>query len=160
MATLNVKRVIERVWNERRRLVTFFVVGITSLGLNLGLYALLSRVIWPSGPRTLENAIVVVIVTAVNFEANRHFTFAKQRSAGAVFRFGMVAIMAMALNSMLFWIGHAVLGLYDMLVIIMVTAVIAFFTFASHRLFTFHDNPWRHLRRLKRNGGHVGPPLQ
>ncbi len=160
MATLTPKMLVDRIWNERLRLVTFFVVGISSLGLNLGLYALLSRVIWPAGPRTLENAIVVVIVTAANFEANRHFTFAKQRSVGAVFRFGMVAVFAMVLNSLLFWIGHAVFGLYDMLVIIMVTAVIAFFTFASHRLFTFHDNPWRHVRRLKRRDSQDGSPLQ
>ncbi len=148
MATLMFSSIHKKLWAERRRLISFFIIGISSLLLNLGSYALLSRVLWPDGPRTFEYTIVVVVVTVFNFEANRHFTFeAAQRTWGAVSRFTLVALVATALNSFLFWIGQDVLKLYDFLVIILVTAIIAFFTFASHRFFTFHPDPWRHLRK-------------
>jgi putative flippase GtrA len=133
--------------DESRRLFSFAVIGVGSLLLNVGLYALLSRILWPQGNRTLEYLIVVVIVTVVNFEANRRYTFATQRSLGALVRFGLVAVIASILNTTLFHIGNSVLHLYDLAVIIGNILLVSLFTFSSHRLFTFHPDPWRHLRQ-------------
>jgi putative flippase GtrA len=90
--------------------------------------------------------MVVVVVTLFNFEANRRFTFASKRTAGALFRFGVVAVVASGMNTGLFWAGHSFLGLYDLAVIVANTLLVAFFTFSSHRLFTFHPDPWRYVR--------------
>jgi putative flippase GtrA len=143
-------KIIQRAKNESRRLFIFIVIGLSSLGLNLGLYTLLSRVLWPTGNRAFEYALSVIIVTIANFEANCHFTFRSRRSTGTLFRFGLVALAASVLNAALFWLGHAVLHLYDLAVIVGNTAVVAVFTFSSHRLFTFHPDPWRHVRGIRR----------
>jgi putative flippase GtrA len=142
-----VQRFIRLAKGESRRLFFFGLIGGASLAMNVGLYAWLSRLVWPGGNRTFIYAIVVVVVTLFNFEANRHFTFASKRSAGALFRFGMVAVVASGMNTGLFWMGHSLLGFYDLAVIVANTLLIALFTFSSHRLFTFHPNPWRHARR-------------
>jgi len=150
MAALNVRHVKDKVWAERKRLVSFFIIGVSSLLLNMGGYALLSRIVWPNGSHTFEYTLVVLLVTIFNFECNRHFTFGvAQRSWGAILRFILVGVCALILNSLLFWLGETVLKLYDFAVIIFVTAIIAFFTFSSHRLFTFHPDPWRHVRGRK-----------
>jgi putative flippase GtrA len=136
------------VRSEIGRMFRFGVIGVASLGLNVGFYALLSRVIWPDGSRTLEYVISTIIVTYLNYEANRHFTFdVRQRTVGAMGRFATVAVIALGLNASLFWFWHEVLYLPDLWVIVGSTLIVAVFTFSSHRLFTFHPEPWRLFRR-------------
>lgn len=155
-ASLNAGRIIRLVKNESRRLFSFGLIGGASLALNVGLYALLSRILWPEGNRTLEYVFVVIIVTLVNFEANRRFTFRSERSMAALVRFGLVAVIASCLNTVLFYLGQEILGLYDLAVIVGNTALVAFFTFSSHRLFTFHPDPWRHVRGKREEIGSQG----
>ena len=146
MATL-----VSRVWEERRRLVSFGIIGVTSLVLNVGLYALLSRFLWTQGSRTLEYTLVTILVTWLNYEANRFFTFDKKaRDPGSIGRFVLIASMATGLNSFLFWLGHVFLQVNDFVVIVCNAFLIALFTFTSHRLFTFHERPWRLVERLRR----------
>jgi len=110
----------------------------------------MSRVLWQHGPRTIQYSLVVCIVTWLNYEANRHFTFqTTQRSMGSLGRFTAVAILATILNGTLFWIGHEILHILDFAVIIVDAGLIACFTFSSHRLFTFHTHPWRLVKRMK-----------
>ncbi|MFH1620573.1 MAG: GtrA family protein [Patescibacteria group bacterium] len=146
------KRIIQTIKSESRRLFFFGLIGFGSLGLNIGLYALLSRILWPDGNRTLEYLIVVIIVSVVNFEANCHYTFASHRSLGALMRSGLVVIAASILNTVLFWMGHAIFHLYDLAVIVVNTFLVAIFTYSSHRFFTFHSDPWRILRQHKSEG--------
>ena len=146
MATL-----ISHLWDERRRLFTFGAIGLASLGLSVGLYALVSRVLWVDGPRTFEYTLVTIVVTWCNYEANRFFTFAKKtRDAGSVGRFMIVALIATCLNSLFFWIGHILLHVADFAMIVINTFLIAIFTFTSHRLFTFHERPWRMVERFRK----------
>lgn len=141
-------RVPEKVRAELRRFSMFVVIGTLSVALNLTIYFLLSRVAWPAGNHTLEYVITVTIVTWLNYEANRRFTFdAKQRSIGNMGRFATVAVIALGLNSTLFWFGHEVLHQWDLAVIVVATAIVASFTFTSHRFFTFHPDPWRHFKK-------------
>jgi len=132
---------------EFPRLFRFGIIGFASLGMSLGLYALLSRVVWQDGPRTVEYVAVIVVVSWINYELNRHFTFQSRPSAGAIGRFATVAVVATGLNSVLFWLGHEVLHVLDFAVIVANTFVVAVFTFTSHRLFTFHERPWRHFKK-------------
>lgn len=147
------RRLVSLFVRELPRLFRFGIIGVASLATILGLYGLLSRVVWPSGPRTFQYVLVLLLVTWLNYEANRSITFrAGQRSAGSMGRFATVAVVASGLNSALFWIGHEVLGFWDFLVIVVDTCLVAFFTFSSHRLFTFHPQPWRHLERFRARG--------
>jgi len=142
-----VKSVGNAVEAEFWKIVTFGVVGLASLGLTVALYAVISRVLWQHGPRTVQYSFVVLIVTWVNYEANRFFTFRQpQRTAGSVGRFATVAGIAAGLNSALFWLGHEIFHLGDFYVIIVNAFLVALFTFTSHRLFTFHERPWRWVR--------------
>jgi len=141
------RKILTAIHRERKRLMVFFVVGATANALVIGMYALLSRVIWVSGPKTFEYAVCVILGTIANFEANRHFTFAAARSYSAAIRFTGVAVVAIALSSLLFWLGHDVMHIHDIVVAVANVFIIAVFTFTSHRLFTFHPEPWRILKR-------------
>ncbi len=135
---------------EMRRIFRFLIVGLFSLTVTILLYALFSRWVWPGGPRIIEYALVTMIVTWINYEANRRFTFrAGKRSLSNISRFITVAVIAFFLNNTLFWIGHIVLHIYDFFVIVGLTVIVAAFTFTSHRFFTFHKNPWRFLHRFR-----------
>ncbi len=146
-----VKKIVVAIKNERRRLMIFFVVGITANALVIGMYALFSRILWSHGPKTLEYAICVILGTLANFEANRYFTFSAARSYSSALRFGLVAVVAIGLSSTLFWLGHDVLHINDILVAVANVFIIAVFTFSAHRLFTFHPDPWRHFGKSRLN---------
>jgi putative flippase GtrA len=142
---------VHAVRAELPRLIRFGLIGTFSMLCVIALYALVSDVLWSSGPRTPQYVLVVSIVAFINYEANRHFTFGKQnRSSGSLARFATVAVIATGLNSTLFWFGHDVLRLWDYGVIVGATALVAFFTFSSHRLWTFHERPWRFFERSPR----------
>jgi len=138
------------LWDERRRIASFGVIGVTALGIHLVGYALLSRVLWPSGNHTVEYLIAAIFSGTFNFEANTRFTFtAAKRSVDEVFRFVCVIIVGVCLNSMLFFIGHVLFHLYDLMLVVTNAFLVAGFTFFSHKFFTFHPEPWRHLKKLK-----------
>jgi putative flippase GtrA len=143
-----IHKAIDLFRKEFARLFSFGMIGVTSLAATVGLYALFSRVLWVGGPHTIEYVIVVVIVTWLNYELNRHFTFGNvKRSPETMGRFAMVALASIALNAIIFWIGHEMLHLSDFIVIIATAFMVAAFTFTSHRLFTFHPEPWRFLKK-------------
>jgi putative flippase GtrA len=136
---------------ELPRLIRFGFIGASSVVLVMAGYALVSRVLWPNGPATLEYVGVVSIIAWINYEANRHFTFGKQsRSRGSLARFATVAVVATGLNAILFWLGHEVFHLWDFGVIFGASVCVAFFTFTSHRFWTFHERPWRFFERFRR----------
>ncbi len=132
--------VFHHIRREKRSIGTFLIIGGSCLLLTLGGYALLSRTLWPNGPHTLQYAMVIIFVTYVNYEANRFFTFQGARNKTTLSRFAVVAACAFALQNFIFWLGHDVLRLWDVGIILLSSAIVAFFTFASHRLFTFRSS--------------------
>ncbi len=132
------RRIFTLIRQEFRRLFTFGMVGLSSLGLLLGGYKLFSLVLWRGGPPTFQYTIIAVLVAWFNYEANRYFTFNRSnRTSASVWRFMTVGGVASVINSVLFWFGHEVLSIPDTFVILGNSAIIALFTFTSHRLFTF-----------------------
>ncbi len=133
---------------EVRRVISFLAIGLSSLALVLGFYKLLSLVLWTGGPPTIQYTLVTVFVSWLNYEANRFFTFGvDRRSVGSMGRFATVVVVATGMSSALFWFGNEVLRVPDTIVIIANSGIVAFFTFTSHRLFTFHERPWRFFQR-------------
>ncbi|MDO8583635.1 MAG: GtrA family protein [bacterium] len=126
---------------EGWRLVRFFIIGFSAFLINTGLYALLSRWLWVSGNRTLENFLASVCAAVFGFLAHRAFTFrAKGSVARHAFRFVVVAVMSVILANILFWIGESVLHIFDFLVILIVSVLNPFFTYFMHRAYTFKQH--------------------
>ncbi len=132
--------ILQHVQREKRSVGVFLVIGTSCLLLTVVSYTFVSRILWPSGPRTLEYALVILVMTYVNYEANRFFTFRGARNKTTLSRFAIVAVGAFTLQNMIFWLGHDVFGFWDVGIILLSTAIVAFFTFASHRLFTFRSS--------------------
>jgi putative flippase GtrA len=123
---------------EGERITRFILIGGVSFLLNYAVYCLFSRVLWPMGNRTIENFFAVVITSVLNYLAHRRWTF---RSQGAhrtqAVRYIGVAFSAIALQSLLFWIGYRLLHAHDLIVIFVVAFIIPFYTYLAHKLFTF-----------------------
>lgn len=124
--------------HELERITRFIIIGGASFVFNYLLYAVISRLLWPQGNRTLENFIATSITCVLNYLGHRAWTF---RSQGAhsveATRYIMVAMSGIALQSFLFWIGYRWLGLHDLLVLFFVAIIIPFYTYLAHKFFTF-----------------------
>ncbi|OGL73301.1 hypothetical protein A3E39_01130 [Candidatus Uhrbacteria bacterium RIFCSPHIGHO2_12_FULL_60_25] len=129
----------EFLWSEVWNLFKFGVVGGTSLGINAGVYALLSRVLWTEGNRTFESVIAVTISAVYNFTMHRTWTFkARGFNARMVARYIGVVVAGSALTGTLFYIGHEVLKIYDFIVLVGSAFLVAGVSYFTHRLYTFH----------------------
>lgn len=132
---------IRREWPTLSR---FVVVGGTTVLLKVLTYAFISRVVWPEGPRVPENTAALLFAQAYNYLMNRYWTFGHQKpAAGALKRYLTVFAVGMTADAALFSVGHHVLGLYDIVVSFGSSLIISMFTFVTHRVFTFHADPYR-----------------
>ncbi|HVM90431.1 MAG TPA: GtrA family protein [Verrucomicrobiae bacterium] len=123
---------------EAGTFVRFLVVGALSTIINLGLYALFSRWIYPQGNKVVESTLAFLLSVLFNFAAHRAWTYrSRHLSIGQLARYAFVVGSASALQAGLFWLGHEKLGFYDFGVIIVATGVTAIFTFFAHKFFTF-----------------------
>lgn len=123
---------------EVARVGRFVLVGAGTVGCYVLFYAFLSRVLWPTGNRTVENALATCLMAVMNFYAHKRWTFRAQTSAlRSGRRYIVVLVTASLMQFSLFWLGHAVLHLHDLLVAIAVPAIIPCYTFIMHRFYTF-----------------------
>ncbi len=121
------------------RMFRYGIVGGTSLLLHAGLYALLSRVLWVEGNRTLEYVIALVITAVFNFTLHRIWTFAvKGFSSRMVARYVIVILSSMGIQSGIFFVGVELMGIYDFIVFFISAAIAAFLQYLGHRMFTFN----------------------
>jgi putative flippase GtrA len=142
--TLMRKRLVEIARREWKTLFRFGLVGGSSLLVKIGMYAVLSRIVWTSGPKTLENVMALGVSMVYNYTLHRFWTFRFQKTMnGSAQRYTMVVVAASLLDVGVFFIGHDLLGIYDFLVLAGGAFIVAFFTFAAHRFFTFHHDPYR-----------------
>jgi putative flippase GtrA len=128
----------EHAWNEMWSIFKFGVVGVTSLALNTAMYALLSRVVWPDGNRTLESVMAVLFASIYNFTMHKIWTFgAKQFNGAMLLRYAVVVVIGSGLSGSLFFVGHELLHIYDFAVLIGSAFIVAGATYFLHKLFTF-----------------------
>jgi len=121
--------------------------------LKVLLYALISRVIWTNGPRTLENALALVLAQIYNYFMNRYWTFGHQKPApGALQRYLMVFVVGLTADAILFTVGHRVLGINDIVMSFTSSFIVSLFTFVTHRLFTFHPDPYKRGHGVVQSG--------
>ncbi|MEI7512169.1 MAG: GtrA family protein [Candidatus Uhrbacteria bacterium] len=117
----------------------FLVVGGLSFLINIGVYALLSRVLFPNGNRLIESVAANGIAILFNFLLHKIWTFggAVKKDHFQMVRYGIVVAGAAALQACIFAFGHGRFGINDFLVIAVATGICAIFTFFAHRFFTF-----------------------
>ncbi|MSR85579.1 GtrA family protein [Candidatus Uhrbacteria bacterium] len=137
-----IRRCLSFVQREFERLVRFGICGFLSWLLYFFMYTLLSRFLWESGDRNIQNFIAVGFASVFNFFAHRRWTF---RSHGKhwkeIFRYVSVMIVATLIEMFLFWFGHSYLGIYDFIVVVVAAGIVAVFTYGCHRYYTFHHQP-------------------
>lgn len=127
---------------ELVQLLRFVFVGTVTVMCYLALYALLSRVWWPTGARWIQNGIATGIVAVLNYLGHRSWTFRSRASlARSGARYMAVLTSASCLQVFLFWLGHTVFHVHDLLVALIVPVIIPFYTFLMHRLYTFRSLP-------------------
>ncbi|MFA5935746.1 MAG: GtrA family protein [Patescibacteria group bacterium] len=132
------------IQQEWKMIFRFLLVGSSSFLVKAGVYALLSRLLWMDGPRSLQNAAALSISMMYNYTLHRLWTFTHQApSRGSAQRYVGVVAVASLLDVVFFYFAHDVFGLYDFLVLVLGAMLGAFFTFTAHRLFTFHNNPYK-----------------
>lgn len=132
------KRLIDALREEWRKLVKFLIIGGLSFLLYAGIYAAISRWLWPAGNRTVENFLSICLASVFNFVAHRSWTFRSKGSHGKqIPRYLIVMATAMGLQTFLFWVGHAVLHYYDFIVIVVVGGLVPLYTYGMHRWFVF-----------------------
>jgi putative flippase GtrA len=126
------------LWHEFQRLVRFGIIGVLSFVLYFFVYAALSRWLWTHGNRTVENVLAICVASVFNFLGHGRWTFRSEaRHHTQIIRYSLVVGTAIALQSLLFWIGHEFLHLYDFAVAFIVAVIVAFYTYLMHRGYTF-----------------------
>jgi len=140
-----------RLKKELKKLLRFLAVGVSTFIIQVVSYFFFSRIFFPQIDRTASYLLAVFYSLIFNYSANRAWTFGKQQIAGgSTKRYAQVAIAASLLSAFLFWIGHAAFHLYDLFVLVAVNLLIPFFTFISHRVYTFHHEPDKIIKQIVR----------
>ncbi len=143
---MDLKRELEKVFK-------FLIVGGSTFFIQSGCYLLFSRLVLPDMNRTAVFVLANLISIIFNYSVNRAWTFGDQASAkGSARRYAYVVVAASCISAFLFWLGHDLMQIYDMIVVVAVNAIIPFFTFVTHRLYTFHPEPHKIVKRIVRSG--------
>jgi len=136
---------------EFYKLVRFVIVGGSTFIFQSILYYAFSRWLFLDLPHTASYMLAIGFAAVQNYVTHRAWTFGDQKAAqGSVYRFFIVLMSGLMLNIFLFWLFHDVFHWYDLLVVFLVGAITPFFTYLTHRLYTFHENPGAALQRIVR----------
>ena len=126
---------------EVRRFVKFCAVGLTGVGVNLGLYWILNRQFGVYNQFAYAISVEASIIS--NFALNDFWTFADHRiGQGQSFlrrlgKFNLVSLGGWALNQGIFTLFNRALGLYDLLAGIIGIAVAILWNYILNRLWTW-----------------------
>ena len=106
--------------------------------IHAGLYHLFSRILFIEGSRTAEYTGALLIAAVYNFTLHRLWTFQlNYYSHAMLLRYITVVLTSMASQSVVFYIGHEVFGIYDYYVFVIATVFAAGIQYLGHRFVTF-----------------------
>lgn len=139
-----IQQLKEAVWRERVTLFRYFMVGGTSFVVKFLAYVFQSRLVWRGGSESIQNIIALIAAMIYNYTLHRFWTFRHQAPApGSAHRYILVTILWNSVDAGMFWLLHDVFHVYDLLILFINSGTIMFASFFTHRLFTFHSNPWK-----------------
>jgi putative flippase GtrA len=138
----NVKRQtstdIDKYKKEFWKLVRFGMVGVSTFAFQFILYFIFSRFLMPDISRSYVYYLVMGFTVAENYSAHRLWTFKDHAiPKNSMGRYIIVAVLATALNAGLFWLGHNVFKVYDLIMVFLAGLAVPLFTYAGHRWYTF-----------------------
>lgn len=127
--------------NELWRIFKYGVVGVLCLGIHVGLYHWMSRIVWESGNRTVQYALALTVSAIVNFTLHRLWTFAVSTfNLAMILRYVGVIGFSMAMQSVVFHVLVDILRFYDYIGFVVASVAAVFFQYLLHRLFTFKEH--------------------
>lgn len=143
MTLLNsvLRRFRSREWlvNEFWKTFRYGVVGVVSLLMHAAIYALLSRLVWEEGNRTVQYVIALVTASIFNFTAHRLWTFAiSQFSTFMLVRYVVAVLLGMGLQSVIFHVVYEVFGYADTIAFAVSIIISIMFSYFVHRFFTYN----------------------
>jgi len=104
---------------ELVRFVKFALVGVSGIGVNLGLFWLLTRFAGLKETDFLALAIAIEVSIITNFTLNDFFTFRDRRAAGGFFKrlvkFNVICLVGAGIQAGVYELLYHGLGIYDIL---------------------------------------------
>lgn len=129
------------VKREAGTIAKFLLVGGASFLVYIAAYAFQSRILFPGAPeraRVVMNFGSICLSVLFNYVAHRFWTYGQpEASVRQIAWYTFVVVTVSFLQTLLFWLGHVVIGAYDFLAIASASAVCACYSFFMHRFFTF-----------------------
>lgn len=128
---------------EGKGIAKFLIVGGISFLIYAGMYAFLTRIVFPEGNRTLMNFLSICSSAGFNFSAHRGWTYqaTQARHIDQAWKYIAVVVSATLLQTFLFWLSVDRLGFFDGFVLVPIAGICAVYTYFTHRLFTFRKPP-------------------
>ncbi|MDF1496525.1 MAG: GtrA family protein [Patescibacteria group bacterium] len=124
--------------SEFWKLFKFGIVGISAFLIQFILYFIFTRFLMPGLPRTLVYVLAMGYSMVENYTAHRLWTFSDHIvTKGSVWRYASVVALAAIINAVIFWFGHNIIQIYDLIVVIIAGLAVPFITYAGHRWYTF-----------------------
>lgn len=116
----------------------FAIAGLVSAIGHFGL--LIALVQLGSAPAVLASAAGALLGAWINYWLNYHFTFRSARlHRDAFFRFAIVAVAGLVLNTLAMWVGVELVGLHYLLSQVFATSLVFIWSFLGNRYWTFHS---------------------
>jgi dolichol-phosphate mannosyltransferase len=115
------KHLFSLMWRagELLRFIKFCLVGASGVGVNLGIFWLLTRLGGMGEKDFLALAIAIEVSIITNFTLNEFFTFRDRRTPGASFfirllKFNVICIAGAGVQAGIYALLHHALGVYDL----------------------------------------------
>ena len=119
-----------------KQFVKFLGVGSVSA---VGHYGVLIGLVSGLGfDPVMSSATGAVVGALINYALNYRFTFqSSQQHTKTVWRFAVIAVLGLGLNTFFMWLGVTVLSLHYLLAQILTTLLVIFWSFTGNRWWTF-----------------------
>jgi len=120
-----------------RQFVRFAGAGCVSAIGHYGLLILLVQAF--DSDAVVASALGALLGGLINYSLNYRYTFRSQRPhAQSSVRFALIAVLGLALNTVLMWIGVDLLHWHYLLAQVLTTLLVMVWSFSGNRWWTFH----------------------
>ncbi len=122
-----------------RQAVKFGLVGVINTGVDLGLYWVLTRLVFTSPDLSVVAKAISYTAGVINsYFWNRNFTFhSKNKTLGGFILFFSINLVAIGINSGVMWLGLNRLHVSELISLLMATAFTMVWNFLTSKFIVF-----------------------